>query len=383
MDRTSHPVFTLILVNVCCETPNVTRISPQCFLSFPHCSHFVKISHMFPMFPDVHRKFSPRSPGFWSKKTTKGLSQPRTCWAHFNPVLLKATILVGSELGAAPMLVNFHSCLLLIREAIVQYIPIYTHSEWLFHNKPPYTIMEWILLWIWFNNKTMITPSLWDYGAVFPWNPTMGRQRDKEKNFDHLRRRRSWTEMAKAILASFGKNFFIDSLDTVKTLLFTGQEALLTMWPSQHFTDFSGRVDEVKSFLDINSERAVKCRHEDGYIPDNTLHIFLTNHDKQWQTYLLSEGGRERQAFKSHHKTHALGQCHWEAIQGRRIWNPGEITSWWCCVEEAVCSRESRARRSGSHTDNFELEKDFLTYIKATDNVWMIIHNPTFPHILP
>jgi len=35
--------------------------------------------------------------------------------------------------------------------------------------------------------------------------------------------------MAKAILASFGKNFFIDSLDTVKTLLFTGQEALLTM----------------------------------------------------------------------------------------------------------------------------------------------------------
>jgi hypothetical protein len=28
----------------------------------------------------------------------------------------------------------------------------------------------------------------------------------------------------------------------------------------------SGRVDEVKSFLDINSERAVKCRHEDGYI---------------------------------------------------------------------------------------------------------------------
>ena len=28
------------------------------------------------------------------------------------------------------------------------------------------------------------------------------------------------TEMAKAILASFGKYFFIDSLDTVKTLLF-------------------------------------------------------------------------------------------------------------------------------------------------------------------
>lgn len=153
--------------------------------------------------------------------------------------------------------------------------------------------------------------------------------------------------------------------------LYTGQEALLTMWPSQHFTDSTvDESDEVKSFLDV------KCRHEDGYIPANTRRIFLRNHDKQWHTYLLSEGGRERQPFKSHHKTHALGQCHWEAIQGWRIWNPGERTSWWCCVEEAVCSRESRPRRSGSHTDNFELEKDFLTYIKLM--LYSII-NPKYP----
>ena len=84
------------------------------------------------------------------------------------------------------------------------------------------------------------------------------------------------TEMAKAILASMGKYFFVDSLDTVKTFLFTGKESILFDDVSLHtFT-----VDEVKSFLNIQSERAVKCRHEDGYIPANTVRIFLTNHDR-------------------------------------------------------------------------------------------------------
>ena len=136
MDRTSHPVFTLItLISPCrCLLRNPKRqpqFTPMCPISFPHCSHFVKISphvshvsrcspQVFPYFPQV----------YGTKKKTKGRSQPRTCWAHFNPALLKATILVGSEpTWAAPMVVNFQSCLVLNREAIVQYIPIYSHSE--------------------------------------------------------------------------------------------------------------------------------------------------------------------------------------------------------------------------------------------------------------
>ena len=35
------------------------------------------------------------------------------------------------------------------------------------------------------------------------------------------------TEMVKAILASLGKYFYVDSLDIVKSLLFTGHEPLL------------------------------------------------------------------------------------------------------------------------------------------------------------
>ncbi|CAL1153268.1 unnamed protein product [Cladocopium goreaui] len=74
------------------------------------------------------------------------------------------------------------------------------------------------------------------------------------------------TEMAKAILASMGKYFFVDSLDTVKSLLFTGKESIL--FDDVTLQNFS--VDEVKSFLDVKSERAVKCRHEDGFIPADT-----------------------------------------------------------------------------------------------------------------
>ena len=37
----------------------------------------------------------------------------------------------------------------------------------------------------------------------------------------------------------------------------------------------------VKSLLDVQSERAVKCRHEDGLIPQDTPRIFLTNHPKR------------------------------------------------------------------------------------------------------
>ena len=84
------------------------------------------------------------------------------------------------------------------------------------------------------------------------------------------------TEMAKSILASMGKYFFVDSLDTVKSLLFTGKESIL--FDDVMLQNFS--VDEVKSFLDIKSERAVKCRHEDGFIPADTVRIFLTNHER-------------------------------------------------------------------------------------------------------
>lgn len=84
------------------------------------------------------------------------------------------------------------------------------------------------------------------------------------------------TEMAKAILASMGKYFFVDSLDTVKSLLFTGKESIL--FDDVTLQNFS--VDEVKSFLDVKSERAVKCRHEDGFIPADTVRIFLTNHER-------------------------------------------------------------------------------------------------------
>ena len=84
------------------------------------------------------------------------------------------------------------------------------------------------------------------------------------------------TEMAKSILASMGKYFFVDSLDTVKSLLFTGKESIL--FDDVTLQNFS--VDEVKSFLDIKSERAVKCLHEDGFIPADTVRIFLTNHER-------------------------------------------------------------------------------------------------------
>ena len=84
------------------------------------------------------------------------------------------------------------------------------------------------------------------------------------------------TEMAKSILASMGKYFFVDSLDTVKSLLFTGKESIL--FDDVTLQNFS--VDEVKSFLDVKSERAVKCRHEDGFIPADTVRIFLTNHER-------------------------------------------------------------------------------------------------------
>ena len=85
------------------------------------------------------------------------------------------------------------------------------------------------------------------------------------------------TELAKAIFAAGGSYFFVDSLDQLKHCTFCNEEALL-------FDDVTLQgfyVDVVKSLLDLQSERVVKCRHEDGLIPQNTPRIFLTNHPKR------------------------------------------------------------------------------------------------------
>ena len=60
------------------------------------------------------------------------------------------------------------------------------------------------------------------------------------------------TQMAKAILASFGKYFFVDSLDTIKHLFFVNGEALLC--DDVTLSDYT--IDQVKSLLDISCERA-------------------------------------------------------------------------------------------------------------------------------
>ena len=84
------------------------------------------------------------------------------------------------------------------------------------------------------------------------------------------------TQMAKAILASMGKYFFVDSLDTIKHLFFVNGEALLC--DDVTLSEFT--IDQVKSLLDISCDRAVRCRHEDGIVPAGTVRIFLTNHEK-------------------------------------------------------------------------------------------------------
>ena len=85
------------------------------------------------------------------------------------------------------------------------------------------------------------------------------------------------TELAKAIFAARGSYFFVDSLDQLKHCTFCNEEALL--FDDVTLQDF--QVDVVKSLLDVQSERAVKCRHEDGLIPQDTPRIFLTNHPKR------------------------------------------------------------------------------------------------------
>ena len=84
------------------------------------------------------------------------------------------------------------------------------------------------------------------------------------------------TQMAKAILSSFGKYFFVDSLDTIKHLFFVDGEALLC--DDVTLSDYT--IDQVKSLLDISCDRAIRCRHEDGMVPAGTIRIFLTNHQK-------------------------------------------------------------------------------------------------------
>ena len=84
------------------------------------------------------------------------------------------------------------------------------------------------------------------------------------------------TQLAKAILASLGKYFFVDSLDTIKHLFFVDGEALLC--DDVTLSDYT--IDQVKSLLDISCDRAIRCRHEDGMVPAGTIRIFLTNHQK-------------------------------------------------------------------------------------------------------
>ena len=71
------------------------------------------------------------------------------------------------------------------------------------------------------------------------------------------------TQLAKAILASLGKYFFVDSLDTIKHLFFVDGEALLC--DDVTLSDYT--IDQVKSLLDISCDRAIRCRHEDGMVP--------------------------------------------------------------------------------------------------------------------
>ena len=84
------------------------------------------------------------------------------------------------------------------------------------------------------------------------------------------------TQLAKAILASLGKYFFVDAMDTIKHLFFVDGEALLC--DDVSLGDY--QIDQVKSILDISCDRAIRCRHEDGIVPAGTTRIFLTNHEK-------------------------------------------------------------------------------------------------------
>ena len=84
------------------------------------------------------------------------------------------------------------------------------------------------------------------------------------------------TQLAKAILASLGKYFFVDAMDTIKHLFFVVGEALLC----DDVTLGDYQIDQVKSILDISCDRAIRCRHEDGIVPAGTTRIFLTNHEK-------------------------------------------------------------------------------------------------------
>ena len=84
------------------------------------------------------------------------------------------------------------------------------------------------------------------------------------------------TQLAKAILASLGKYFFVDAMDTIKHLFFVDGEALLC----DDVTLGDYQIDQVKSILDISCDRAIRCRHEDGIVPAGTTRIFLTNHEK-------------------------------------------------------------------------------------------------------
>ena len=85
------------------------------------------------------------------------------------------------------------------------------------------------------------------------------------------------TEMASAILSTFGNFYFVDKLDVVKTLQFTGCESLLLDDVSLGSLD----VDDCKSWLDVTKPRYARCRHEDAFLPPNTRRIFSTNASQQ------------------------------------------------------------------------------------------------------
>lgn len=136
------------------------------------------------------------------------------------------------------------------------------------------------------------------------------------------------TEMASAILATFGNFYFVDKLDVVKTLNFTGCESLLLDDVSLGGLD----VDDCKSWLDVIKPRYAKCRHEDAFLPPQTRRIFSTNSSQQ--SFFPEE---------ARHIDHA------NAIQRRIVWVTIQNNLKASCSSSAILSGGSGDAGSSSN----------------------------------
>ena len=85
------------------------------------------------------------------------------------------------------------------------------------------------------------------------------------------------TQLAMALLLRVRKRvFFIDDYEQVNQCQWTGVEGVL-------FDDVCMRhkgIDECKALFDMDWSRVVRCRYENGLLPEGTPRIFSTNHTR-------------------------------------------------------------------------------------------------------